>query len=176
MSFVKESVFDVKCRLKLHQLAGCCGWLAQVLRHQDGLLGQLDALSHSPGGSGRPRWAGFESALVRHLRVEELVLAPAIRAMGQRAHAVVADRGREQIRRGLETVCRPAREDDGVRLDELRFNIASHFAQEESWSHLALARYQDAQASAALAAQCLALLDVVEAAPAYASRERKEQA
>lgn len=155
-----------KTRSKMRDLAGSCGWLAVVLQQQDRMMQLLETLATCRSASAWDDcWSELEREVLRHFRVEEAVLAPAVQAMGQRAHAVIAEMRRAQVRRDLEDLRWPSWEDDGVRLQRLSLNLASHFAQEESWSYHALARHRDAQGNAELTARCLALLGDAPARP-----------
>lgn len=166
MPTTKEHALETRDWLRMRELASSRGWLSATLRHQQKLFALIDDLGRVHDASAwMLRWTALQQAVSTHLEVEEAVLAPVILAMGQRAHAVVAEVRREQIRRRVEDLRCPSWEDGGDRLQQMSLNLLSHFSQEESWSYRALARFQDEAAGAALTARCLAVLDNASTRP-----------
>jgi hypothetical protein len=155
-----------KTRSKMRDLARGCGWLALVLQQQDRMMTLLETLATCRTASAwDDGWSALELEVRQHFRIEEAVLAPAVQSMGQRAHVVIAEMRRDQVRRDLEDLRWPSWEDDGMQLRRLSLNLASHFAQEESWSYRALARQQDEHGNAELTTRCLALLGDAHSRP-----------
>lgn len=153
-SIDQEQAAAERSHVKVLELARTCGWLRHVLGRQEDILAQVAMLDRSQDAtSWAHHWALLDGGVGGLFDLEEIVLAPAIVALGLRAHAVTAQMCRRHIVREVEDLRWPSWQDGSERVRHLAGLLADHFAREQANSYRALAR-QEAHANAALTLRC----------------------
>ena len=155
----EEQQAHTESRIKTLALAASCVWLQLVLSRQNRVLASADVLAACCSTSAWTRQAALlKEAVDRHFALEGVVLGAAIETMGLRAHAVIADASRRRIRHDLESLDALSWREGSALADRIRWELASHFREEESCSYRPLVRQQTDDAHAALTRRCEAVL------------------